>query len=62
MITAVLTDLLFLCFVLSVGFCGGWLACGIFAAAKLRRIRLETWREASAHFAKRMHDLTSGKG
>ena len=44
---------------LLAGFAGGWLACSIFAGAKLRRIRVDTWTEASRYYMMRFHKLVS---
>lgn len=53
MLTSVLTDWLFVCFLLSAGACVGWLACSIIAAGKLRRIQTDSWRAARLFYLRR---------
>lgn len=51
--TPVLLDLSFIVFLLTAGLVAGWLLSNIAYNSKLRRIRIETWREA----AKKYHGL-----
>jgi uncharacterized membrane protein YccC len=46
-------------FLLAAGAAIGWLACSIVWAAKYRRCRNDTWREASRHYARHFHQLIS---
>ena len=54
-ITSVLLDISFVALLLLAGIACGWLIANIIYHAKLRRIRIETWREA----ARKYHDLLS---
>ena len=56
---AVLSDFSILLIMIAISFGAGWLACSIIADGKLRRIRTDTWREASRYYAQRFHHLVS---
>lgn len=46
----VLLDLLGYLIPMVIGFAAAWLISGVFHDAKLRRIKIETWREAATKY------------
>ena len=48
--TPVLLDLLRYIIPMAIGFAAAWLISGIYYDARLRRIRIDTWREAAAKY------------
>ena len=50
MLTQVLSEVTLTCIILASGIAAGWLGANIIYNTRLRRIKIDTWREASNRY------------